>query len=128
MIRNEKGFTYPLTFCVILLFSVLLTVYIEQFLAEKRLYREAETVFKQEYYFLCSVIHVENEMQQLDENALPTGNLIFTDGEVEYGVEKLTDNQFKVSFNLRMEDLPIVLGFGYYDKEVGKMIKWIEKN
>lgn len=128
MLRNEKGFTYPLTFCLILLISLLLTTYLEQFLAEKRLNKESAIILKQEYYFLSSVMNVENELLQLGEDAAPSGQFIYSVGQVEYRTEKLSEVLLKVTFDLRMDRLPVVSGIGYYDREAGKMIKWIEKN
>lgn len=129
MVRNEKGFTFPLTFIIILLVSVLLTIQLEQYLSEKRLMRESELIMKQEYYFLSSVMAAENHFMQMgDDDELPSGVRFFSDGEVEYNTEKLTDSLFKVTFDLKMESLPMLSGYGYYDKEEGKMIKWIEKN
>lgn len=103
-------------------------MYLEQFLAEKKLNKESETIFKQEYYFLSSVKHVENEILSIEDSDLLFGSLSFSHGEVEYRTEKLTQELLKVTFDLKMENLPVVIGIGYYDKEKGKMIKWIEKN
>lgn len=129
MVRNEKGFTFPLTLCIILLVSVLLTIQLEQYLSEKRLMRESELILKQEYYFLSSMKDAATHLEQMvDADELPTKVNLFSDGEVEYRTEKLTESLFKVTFDLKMESLPVLTGFGYYDKEEGKMIKWIEKN
>ena len=129
MIRNEKGFTYPLTFCMILLFSMFIAIYLEQFIAEKKINKESETIFKQEYYFLSSVKHVENELSLMeDKDDLLIGSLFFSHGSDDYRTEKLPEELLKVTFDLRMENLPVVIGIGYYDTEKGKMIKWIEKN
>jgi len=128
MIRNEKGFTYPLTFCIILLLSMFITLYLEQFLAEKKLNIESETIFKQEYYFLSAVKHVESEILKIEDSEFPIGSLYFSNGNVEYRTEELTESLLKVTFDLQIENIPIVSGIGYYDKEIGKMIKWIEKN
>lgn len=128
MVHNEKGFTYPLTFCILLLVSVLLSIQLEQYLSEKRFMRESELILKQEYYFLSSIKQAENQLRQMIDDELPTGVSHFSDGEVAYSTEKLTDSLFKVTFDLNMASLPVLSGFGYYDKEEGKMIKWIEKN
>lgn len=128
MVHDEKGFTYPLTFCILLLVSVLLSIQLEQYLSEKRFMRESELILKQEYYFLSSIKQAENQLRQMLDDELPAGASHFSDGEVVYRTEKLTDSLFKVTFELKMASLPILLGFGYYDKEEGRMIKWIEKN
>ena len=128
MVRNEKGFTYPLTFCLLLLISLLLTIFLEQFIAEKRLNEQSVIILKQEYYFLSSVMNVENELRLLEDEFVLSGMLMFSEGQMDYKTEKLSEGLLKVMFDLRMDGLPVVSGIGYYDKEEEKMVKWIEKN
>lgn len=131
MVRNEKGFTYPLTFCLLLLISLLLTIFLEQFIAEKRLNEQSVIILKQEYYFLSSVMNVENEIRLLEDESdesVVSGKLMFSDGQMDYKTEKLTEGLLRVMFDLRMDGLPVVSGIGYYDKDEEKMVKWIEKN
>lgn len=128
MVRNEKGFTYPLTFCFILLISLLLTIYLEQFLAEKRLLKESIAILKQEYYFLSSVMNVENELWPVEEDIVLAGVITYSDGQVEYRTESIAEGLLKVTFDLQLSGYPVVSGVGYYDREARKMIKWIEKN
>ena len=73
-------------------------------------------------------MNVENELLQLEEDVYPTGLYIFSEGKVEYRSEKLMEGLLKVTFDLRMDGRQVVSGIGYYDRELKKMIKWIEKN
>lgn len=126
MIRNEKGFTYPLTFSIILLFALLITMHIEYYLLEFRFFKESETSLKQEYYFLSSMKQVENILSE--EDVVYTGVFIFKDGEVRYQTSKLTETLFMTTFTLRVDSISDILGYGYFDREEGKMIKWMERN
>jgi ComG operon protein 7 len=127
MIRNEKGFSYPLTFCVILLAFVVLSIQLELYISEKKMINESVTMLKQEYYFLSSMKWTEEQFLEDDIEGL-SGIYSFTDGEVTYHTVKVTDSLYRVTFILKMRDLPEVTGTGYYDKDLQKMIKWNEKN
>lgn len=127
MIRNEKGFTYPLTFSIILLFGVLITMYIEFHLLEVRFFKESEMILKQEYYLLSSVKRVESTFI-MDEDFTSGGVFIFSDGKVTYETSKLTDTLFLTTYSLQIGSIPEILGYSYFDEEEGKMIKWLERN
>lgn len=127
MIRNEKGFSYPLTFCVILLAFVVLTIHFELYVSEKRIIKESVTMLKQEYYFLSAMQWTEELFFKEDHEEV-SGIYSFSDGEVNYHSVKVTDSLYRVTFTLAMRNLPEITGFGYYDKELKKMIKWNEKN
>ncbi|WP_102274584.1 competence type IV pilus minor pilin ComGG [Cytobacillus massiliigabonensis] len=127
MIRNEKGFSYPLTFCVILLAFVVLSIHLELYISEKRIINETVTMLKQEYYFLSAMKWTEEQLL-VEENEGGSGIYSFLDGEVNYHSVKVTDSLLRVTFVLTMKDSPEITGVGYYDKELKKMIKWNEKN
>lgn len=127
MIRNEKGFSYPLTFCVILLAFVVLSIHFELYISEKRIIKESVTMLKQEYYFLSAMQWTE-ELFLKENHEEVSGVYSFSDGEVNYHSVKVTDSLYRVTFTLVMRNLPEITGFGYYDKELKKMIKWNEKN
>lgn len=127
MIRNEKGFSYPLTFCVLLLAFVVLSIHFELYISEKRIIKESVTMLKQEYYFLSAMQWTEELFLQEDHGEV-SGVYSFSDGEVSYHSVKVADSLYRVTFNLALKNLPEITGFGYYDKELKKMIKWNEKN
>ncbi|MFE8702494.1 competence type IV pilus minor pilin ComGG [Cytobacillus sp. FJAT-54145] len=122
---NERGFLYPFTLCVLLIFSTFLLVQSNLYLDEKRLLNEIEQMEKSRYYFLSSIKKMEFILaEESFENA---GHLLFRDGGVHYIIEEETD-RFKITFNLTVGSNDNLMGIGYYDKVSKKMIKWIEKN
>ena len=128
MLRNEKGFTYPLTFTLILLISLLLTMHIEFYLTEIRFLQESEILLKQEYYLVSSLNRVEEILLTGDEDQF-SGVFTFSDGNVQYETAKVTDTLLMSTFTLQMIGTNIEkLAYGYFDTEEGKMIKWLEKN
>ncbi|WP_057765592.1 competence type IV pilus minor pilin ComGG [Cytobacillus praedii] len=127
MIRNENGFTYPLTFCVILLASIVLSIQLELYVSERKMTNETVTMLKQEYYFLSAVKGAEEQFLE-EESVNASGVYSFMDGEVNYQTVKVADSLYRVTFRLKIKDLPEVEGTGYYDIDLQKMIKWNEKN
>ncbi|QED48614.1 competence type IV pilus minor pilin ComGG [Cytobacillus dafuensis] len=127
MLQNERGFTYPLTFCFILLAALVLSVQIDSYLSEVRFLKESEAILKQEYYLLSSMKRVENILIEGDEE-LFSGFFTFTDGTIRYETSQLTATLYMVTFNLKIGSYPDIKGFGYFDEESGKMIKWVERN
>ena len=128
MLQNERGFTYPLTFTIILLIALLLTMHIELYLAEIRFFQESEILLKQEYYLASSLNRVEDILLTGDEEQF-SGVFTFTEGNVQYETAKVTDTLLMSTFTLQMIGTNIEkLAYGYFDTEEGKMIKWLEKN
>ena len=127
MIKDERGFTYPLTFSIILLFALFMTMYIEFFLLEVRFFKESETLLKQEYYFLSAVIQLETIFVR-EEEELFSGIFTYKDGEISYETSPITETLYMTTFTLQMASSPEIVGYSYFDKEEGKMIKWLERN
>ncbi len=127
MLRNEKGFTYPLTFSIILLVALLLTMHIEFYLSELRFLQESEALLKQEYYLLSSMKRMEDILIAEDEDQY-SGVFSYSDGDVRYETAKVTDTLMMSTFNLRMGTNIEMLAYGYFDTKEGKMIKWLERN
>jgi len=127
MLHNQKGFTYPLTFCIIIIAIFVLSLQLEQFLTEKQFFKESEKLLQQDFYFLSSMKQVEEKFN-IEEEEFPNGTIQYKYGDVSYSTTKLSDTVFKVSFTLKMDQFPQIIGTGYYDKAEGKMTKWAEKN
>jgi hypothetical protein len=127
MIKNEKGFTFPLVLIFIILISLFLTFQLQFFLSEKRLHHESITILKQEYYMHSSLKRIESSLQN---NMLPigSGQYVFQSGFANYRVESYSLNMLKVTINIKLHTLEENVGIAYYDKNQVKMIKWIEKN
>lgn len=127
MLRNEKGFTYPLTFSIILLAAVLLTIHIEFYLSEVRFYKESETILKQEYYLLSSMKQMESIL--LEENSeYYSGEFTYSDGVVHFHTSQISETVYMTTFNLILGTNSKITGYGYFNTEEGKMFKWIERN
>lgn len=126
MIRNESGFIYPLTYCILILASTFLVVQLEQYLAEKRLLLETTRILKQDYYLMKSVKEVE-VILSTDSEYASESDFTFSSGVVHYQISSLSDSMLKIDFTLTDKENIKIVGYSLYDKNLKKMIKWIEK-
>ncbi|MGG1831866.1 competence type IV pilus minor pilin ComGG [Cytobacillus firmus] len=127
MYRNQDGFAYPLTLTIILAALFLLTIQLDQFISEKRIVNQAETVMMQEYYLLSSFKKTE---KMLSENADPkeSGVYSFKKGSVSYEISSVATSLIQITFKTKIGSDKEISGYAYYDTDLQKMIKWIEKN
>jgi hypothetical protein len=128
MLRNQKGFTYPLTLCLLILLSTTLTIQIEQYITEKRMLNETETILKQDYYFLSTIELLQSEIAISDP--MPTiGFLDFNDGQISYTIVELSERELEIKLVLTMKrGNGEVEGSAFYDKNLGKIVAWNEMN
>jgi hypothetical protein len=128
MLRNQSGFTYPLTLCVFLLFSTVVMIHIEQYVMESRMLKETETILKQDYYLLSAVRIIETALA-VDGDTKGSGSIMFYDGQADYVIIELTAQLWEIRINLQTGiDQIDISGLAYYDTDVKKIIKWTERN
>lgn len=128
MLRNEKGFTYPLTLCLLILLSTTLTIQIEQYIVEKRMLNETENILKQEYYFLSTIEWLQSQLALSDPITM-TGTLDYKDGQVSYTIVELSEKELEMKLALTMKrGNEVIAGSAFYDKDLGKVVKWNEAN
>src|SRR5690606_37518007 len=127
MYRNQNGFAYPLTLTIILAALFLLTIQLDQFISEKRIVKQTETVMMQEYYLLSSFKKTD---KMLMENITPeeSGVYLFKDGKVSYEISPVAASLIQITFKTKIGSAKEITGYAYYDTDLQKMIKWIEKN
>ncbi|HEY4551386.1 MAG TPA: competence type IV pilus minor pilin ComGG [Bacillus sp. (in: firmicutes)] len=127
MLHNEKGFTYPLTLCMLIIFSIVLVIHIDQYVIEKRMFMETETILKQDYYLLSSVRKVETILATNVE-IVNSGSFEFYDGHADYQLKKITDTIWEINIQLMTGKKITITGIAYYDSDRQKVIQWIERS
>ncbi|MBT2677526.1 hypothetical protein J7E38_00860 [Bacillus sp. ISL-35] len=98
----------------------------EQYIAEKKFAKETETIRLQEYYMLSSM--KEAELLLREGNLPASGILYYKFGKVGFQSRSISAFVDEVTFTLELDSGEKGVGFGQYDKEKGRMIKWKEKN
>lgn len=124
--KNERGFTYPLTLAILLLVSFLLTLHLEIYLNEKRIMIEENVLQKQEFYFFRSLKHVE-ELLNESENMV-NGVLSFNNGYVAYRTVQLSEELIEVSYQMYLGEEYQLTANSFFDQSSRRMTKWVEKN
>jgi hypothetical protein len=127
MKNNENGFTYPLTLSVLIVFLIFFSVNVEQLQSERKMAHETKKILKQEYYMMSSAKKIEKRIQNGD-SIQTNGVFIYKGGKVDYLSSSPLDGIQKVTFTLQLESGEVASGIGYYDINVKKMSKWVEKN
>lgn len=125
MRKNEKGFTYPLTLMVLLLFLTIFSVRVEQLLIERKIAHEKSIILLQEYYFLTSIKKVE-KLYQTNAPIPSMATIIYLKGKMDYQTEKPIGTLQKINFTLRLNSGEFMTRKGYYDTNLKKLVKWIE--
>jgi len=111
-----------------ILLSTTLLIQIEQFLTEKRMLIETETILKQDYYQLSTIDLLQTELST-NEN-IQMGSLDFKDGQAGYSIKELSVGllELKVILKTGINKITIIEGTAIYDKNLKKIIKWTEIN
>lgn len=127
MKNNENGFTYPLTISVLIVFLIFFSISVKQLQSEKIMAQETKKILNQEYYMMSSAKKIEKSIQNGD-SIQTNGVFIYKNGEMNYLSNTPLGGIQKVTFTLQLESGEIASGIGYYDINIKKMIKWVEKN
>lgn len=127
MRNSEKGFTYPLTLCVLIIFLLFFSLQVEQLLTEKKMVHETFIILQQEYYALSSVKKVEM-LYQSTGTPPAKGTFVFKNGSMEFKMETPNGNVQKVIFTLRLNTGEIITEYGFFDTSSKRLQKWLERN
>lgn len=125
MKNSEKGFTYPLTLCLLILFLLFFSMRTDQLLIKRMIAHQSAVILQEEYYYLSTVKKVENVFQT--SGSIPAnGTIPYQNGTMEYQADVPAGYSQKVQFTIRMKTGEIVTGRGFFDTRTKKLIKWQE--
>lgn len=125
MRSSERGFTYPLTLVVLILFLSIFSFRVEQLLSERKLSYETTVILQEEYYFHSSFKKIEKLLQS--GGVVPVkGSFSYQKGIMGYQADIPIGSVQKINFTLKMHTGETVAGRGFFDLAAKKMIKWAE--
>ncbi|MBL4951417.1 hypothetical protein JK635_04070 [Neobacillus sp. YIM B02564] len=125
MKKNEKGFTYPLTLCLLIVFLLFFSMNVGRLLFERKVAHETETILQQEYYYLSTVKKIEKTIEAT--GSIPkNGKIPYQEGVMDYKTELPAGDSQKVNFTLRLHSGITAYGSGVFDLQTMKLIKWTE--
>jgi hypothetical protein len=124
---NEQGFTYPLTLCMLIIFMIFFSAHVDLLLSERRLSQQSEIIQQEEYYFFSSVKKLENKLKLT--GTIPSKETIkYINGDMVYQTESQAGTIQIIKFTLSLNSGITVIGRGYFDLKLKKMVKWIDMN
>lgn len=125
MINGQKGFTYPLTLMMLLLFLLYFSAKIEWLMAERKMEHEKMLILQEEYYYLSTVKKMEN-LYQSGGAAPAKGTFTFSNGSMYYQSENPIGTFQRINFTLTMASGEKCIAQGTFDTSSKKLTKWIE--
>lgn len=123
---NEKGFMFPVTLCILLLFTIFLSVQFNQYIIEKRFLIEIEHFERNQYYFLQSLQQIEKQLQE--GSSATSGSFTYENGAVTYSITSEGSNLLQITLRSKLDTTEEAMGIGYYNKDLKKLTKWLERN
>ena len=127
MIQNQKGFTYPLTLSLLLIFFIFFSIRVEQLLVERKFSYNTKILLMQEYYMLTSAKKMEKILQTGD-GAPTIGSFAYRDGTINYQLDPPNGSTLKFTLILQLKSGETIYGYGFYDTNSKKLTKWVEKS
>ncbi|MFT8319438.1 MAG: competence type IV pilus minor pilin ComGG [Bacillus sp. (in: firmicutes)] len=125
MVRDEKGFIYPITFCVFTIFILFFLVMVQLYITKKQMTQEIKAMYSQDYYLMSSLKNIEKKRS--NEEELPnTGQYIYKHATVSYKITDYSSSVEKIEYSLIAPSNYRIWALSYYDKEQKKMTKWVE--
>ncbi len=127
MIHNQKGFAYPLTLSLLIIFFIFFSIRVEQHLTERKFTYNTKISHMQEYYMLTTSKKVEKILQTGD-GTTTSGSFAFRDGTINYQIDPPSGSIQKFTLTLQLKSGETVYGYGFYDTVSKKLTKWVEKS
>ena len=124
---SEKGFIYPLSLCIYLLFIQFLILFFGIYINKRTIELESVNSIMQEYYFLSALVDIEDQLVH-NESPSSTGVYAFVNGDVYYTIVQQSSVDYKIDYQLWLSGKKPISGTSYFNKEQNKMIKWVEIN
>jgi hypothetical protein len=122
---NEKGFTYPLVLCLLIVFLAFFSLLVERLLTERKQAHETSVLLQEEFYFLSSVKKVENMLQSGGQ--IPAkGTINFQNGKADFQADSPAGYLQKVQFTLRLNSGETMNGKGFIDTRLKRFVKWAD--
>lgn len=123
---NNRGFIYPLSLCIYILFIHFLFVLYGIYENKKGIEISVKSSNMQEYYFLTSLKEIEVQLAT-QENPVLSGAKTFLNGQVFYTITQNSATTYKIDYRLNIQGgANQIVATSYYDNEQHKMTKWVE--
>lgn len=122
---NERGFVFPLTLSVLLLFSIFFMAQLNQLTLERKFFHEIETFEKNHLLLLKTLKIIE---QRIGDGDLAGGEVYFPEAAAAYTIEELDESLLEIEIMLTAEGERLAVAWATYDLQSMTTVKWLERN
>ncbi|WP_057911750.1 competence type IV pilus minor pilin ComGG [Peribacillus muralis] len=124
--NNQKGVVFPMVLIIASVFIMMLILMIDQFIIDKRFYKEVEESLVADHLVHLAVKEVtagwEAEIPEVIE-----GHITYPNGVVRYSLLKQDGRYALIDFFSTTNNDRVGRVLIQYDKEAGRVVEWIEK-
>ncbi|MFP3508416.1 competence type IV pilus minor pilin ComGG [Peribacillus sp. SIMBA_075] len=124
--NNQKGVVFPMVMIVASVFIMLTILMIDQFILDKRFYKEVEESLVADHLVHLAVKDVTEELGEVILDIIQ-GEISYPNGVVKYSLTKQDGPYVYLEFSSTTKNGRVGRVIIQYDKEAGRVIEWIEK-
>lgn len=123
---NEKGFTFPMVLIIATSIILLLGFTIDQFISEKRFYKEVEESLIADHLLRLAVKDLERKWNRTEDVIIENGMVFYPKGDVYYEVTFQNEEQAMIHFYSSTQNERKAITSIRYDKSLQKVVSWVE--
>ncbi|WP_157805659.1 competence type IV pilus minor pilin ComGG [Bacillus sp. mrc49] len=124
--NNQKGVVFPMVLIIASVFIMLMILMIDQFIIDKRFYKEVEESLVADHLVHLAVKEVTAGWEE-DMPEIFQGDITYPDGAVRYSLLKHDGRYAFIEFSSTTKNDRVGRIVIQYDKEAGRVVEWIEK-
>ncbi|MGW6297729.1 competence type IV pilus minor pilin ComGG [Peribacillus butanolivorans] len=124
--NNQKGVVFPMVMIVASVFIMFTILMIDQFVIDKKFYKEVEETLVADHLVHLAVNEVTAGWgEDIPKNL--QGDISYPNGDVHYILTKQDARYAFIEFASSTRDNRVGRIIIQYDKELGRVVEWIEK-
>ncbi|MGE6375346.1 competence type IV pilus minor pilin ComGG [Peribacillus muralis] len=124
--NNQKGVVFPMVLIIASIFIMLLILMIDQFVIDKRFYKEVEESLVADHLVHLAVKEVTAGWGE-ETPEIFQGDISYPNGVVRYSLMKQDGRYAFIEFSSTTDNDRVGRVIIQYDKEAGMVVEWIEK-
>ncbi|MFJ7754901.1 competence type IV pilus minor pilin ComGG [Peribacillus muralis] len=124
--NNQKGVVFPMVLIIASIFIMLMILMIDQFIIDKRFYKEVEESLVADHLVHLAVKEVTARWEE-ETPEIFQGDISYPNGLVRYSLMKQDGRYAFIEFSSTTANDRVGRIIIQYDKEAGMVVEWIEK-
>ncbi|AOH55686.1 hypothetical protein ABE28_015100 [Peribacillus muralis] len=124
--NNQKGVVFPMVLIIASIFIMLMILMIDQFIIDKRFYKEVEESLVADHLVHLAVKEVTAGWEE-ETPEIFQGDISYPNGLVRYSLMKQDGRYAFIEFSSTTANDRVGRIIIQYDKEAGMVVGWIEK-